>query len=319
MAGPQLNKKIIKKKKIASVVASSSEGVEGEDYMQQNVGYQEFGSQKIESQSTRDAEVRKITQVFNFGDTPSFLTLLGDFFQNFEAQVGPDVVIGDNALPLSPVVPATSPMIAAADAVVENVIVASEKQLEESEILVMASQGTAEASSQRFGAPTPQGVEVTNDDTDMGGGDACVSEAAAQRVETHKGTMIATLDFDDSDEDVFDEEAQDARAARLNDCTVDVNTGEKVDCQLEKGVTTGQFTFFLDPLLSSFKEKIFVVVVVVLYFINSIFDYVSYFSDEIFPDSMSQKETTVDVEKMVEVVQEIATLAEVQEPIPVWS
>jgi hypothetical protein len=45
-----------------------------------------------------------------------------------------------------------------------------------------------------------------------------------------KGTVTATLDFDDSDDDVFNEEAEGARVARLTESTIDVNTSEKVSC-----------------------------------------------------------------------------------------
>ena len=60
-------------------------------------------------------------------------------------------------------------------------------------------------------------------------------ESDAPRVKAHKGkgTTTVTLDFDDSD-DVFYEEAENARASRLTESTIDVNTGEKVACQLEK-------------------------------------------------------------------------------------
>ena len=37
----------------------------------------------------------------------------------------------------------------------------------------------------------------------------------------------------------FDEEAKGAKATRLTESTIDVNTGERVACQLEKGVSTG--------------------------------------------------------------------------------
>lgn len=55
------------------------------------------------------------------------------------------------------------------------------------------------------------------------------------------GTTIVTLDFNESDDDVFNEEAEQDRASRLTDSTINVNTGEKVACQLEKGVSIGTF------------------------------------------------------------------------------
>jgi len=68
-------------------------------------------------------------------------------------------------------------------------------------------------------------------------------ETDAPKVKAHKGkgTTIVTLDFDD---DVFDEEAENAQASCLTESTIDVNTGEKVACQLEKGVSTGNFACY---------------------------------------------------------------------------
>ena len=44
-------------------------------------------------------------------------------------------------------------------------------------------------------------------------------EIDAPKVKAYKvkGTTTVTLDFDDSDDDVFDEEAENARASRLTD------------------------------------------------------------------------------------------------------
>ena len=70
-------------------------------------------------------------------------------------------------------------------------------------------------------------------DFDLGGGPM---ETDAPKVKAHKGkgTTTVTLDFDDSDDDIFDEEAEHARATRLTKSTIDVNIGEKVACQLER-------------------------------------------------------------------------------------
>ena len=48
----------------------------------------------------------------------------------------------------------------------------------------------------------------------------------------------------DSDDVIFDEEAENACAFRLTESTIDVNTGEKVAYQLENGVSTGKFVLF---------------------------------------------------------------------------
>ena len=80
-------------------------------------------------------------------------------------------------------------------------------------------------------------------DANFGGGPVA---AGAQKVKAHKGkgTTTLTLDFDESDDDVFDEEAENAQASRLTESTFDVNTGEKVSCQLEKGVSIGNFACY---------------------------------------------------------------------------
>ena len=75
-------------------------------------------------------------------------------------------------------------------------------------------------------------------DNDLGGGDVVLGREV-YGAKNRKGTLIATLNFDDSDDDVFDEEAEGDKAARLTKSTIDVNTGERVACQLEKGVSTG--------------------------------------------------------------------------------
>ena len=88
-------------------------------------------------------------------------------------------------------------------------------------------------------------------DSDWGGG---VVETDAPKAQAHmvKGTTTVTLDFDDYDDDVFDEEAEKSRASRLTESTIDVNTGEKVACQLEKGVSMGKFVLFSLCLLFTF-------------------------------------------------------------------
>ena len=158
-------------------------------------------------------------------------------------------------MPSSPINLASSPVIGDA-----NVSAAVEKQLEEGELEILALQDTVGPSSQRFVAQTPQDIsggvnaglraptspEVEMEDNDLGGGAAAggkvnedVSKDGARAAKDHKGTFTTTLDFDDSDDVVFDEEAEGAKVARLTEYTIDVNTGEKVACQLEKGVSMG--------------------------------------------------------------------------------
>jgi len=91
-------------------------------------------------------------------------------------------------------------------------------------------------------------VDIVGDDARVGGGGANISKDGARVARSHKGTFTATLDFDDFDDDVFDEEVENAKASRLTESTINVNTGEKVPCQLEKGVSTGYFVVFLSSV-----------------------------------------------------------------------
>jgi hypothetical protein len=101
-----------------------------------------------------------------------------------------------------------------------------------------------------------------------------------------KGTTTFVLDFDESDDKVHDEEAEHDRASRLSESTINVNTGERVFYQLEKGVSTGDFILLLRIFLSYFYLLLI---------------FISVFAEKFFPDSSSQRETTVDVGKMKEV------------------
>ena len=153
--------------------------------------------------------------------------------------------VGEDTLPSSPVVLASSPVLDTRGATDATATV--DEQMEEGEIETLASLETVGPSSQRFVAETPRGTtgdvgatlhvasppQVVMQDTDLGG---APGETDARKAKVHKGkgTTTVTLDFDDSDDDVFDEEAKNARASRLTESTIDVNTGEKVACQLEK-------------------------------------------------------------------------------------
>jgi hypothetical protein len=188
------------------------------------------------------------------------LTPLGDYFQNLGAALSsnvnigeaslnsPSVNISEGTLPSSLVNPVSSPVIGTP--VITYAAAIAEEQLEEGEIVTMALQETVGTSSQRFVAETPQETagdadarlriasppEAEMQDNDLGGGPA---EASVKKAKARKGTTIVTIDFDESDEDVFDEEAENARASRLTKSTINVNIGEKVSCQFEKGASTG--------------------------------------------------------------------------------
>jgi hypothetical protein len=132
-------------------------------------------------------------------------------------------------------------------------VAATIESQEEGEVATLASQETTGPSSQRFVAETPSGIagdvgilhatslpQVVTEDTDLGGGPV---ETGAPKVKAlkGKGTTTITFDFDESDDDVFDEEAKNPRASRLSESTIDVNIGERVAYHLEKGVSIGKF------------------------------------------------------------------------------
>ena len=93
----------------------------------------------------------------------------------------------------------------------------------------------------------------------------------------------------------------------LTESTIDVNTGEKIACQLEKGVSTGKFVLLFFCVLFDLCFKF------MFLFQTSFF---LFCAEEFFPDPLSWKETTIDIGKMKEVAQEPATPAEVLETIP---
>jgi hypothetical protein len=70
---------------------------------------------------------------------------------------------------------------------------------------------------------------VVEENTSLGGGPVEIGGPKVRALKG-KGTTTVTLDFDESNDDVFDEEAKNARASRLSESTIDVNTGEKVAC-----------------------------------------------------------------------------------------
>jgi hypothetical protein len=153
---------------------------------------------------------------------------------------------------------------------------------------VLASQETAGPSSQRFSVETPRDeagnfgdeieavissgganlgcevleniLRVKQDATivdEKGASEVVVPVAKAQKI---KGTTTLALDFDESDDEVHDEEAEHDHVYRLSESTINVITGERVSFQLEKGVSTGDF-FSLRVFLfclSSFNILMFV-------------------------------------------------------------
>jgi hypothetical protein len=73
-----------------------------------------------------------------------------------------------------------------------------------------------------------------------------VSVVKAQKI---KGTTTLAHDFDESDDEVHDEEAEHDHVSRLSKSTINVITGERVSFQLEKGVSIGKLFFLLHVFL----------------------------------------------------------------------
>jgi hypothetical protein len=118
------------------------------------------------------------------------------------------------------------------------------------------------------------------------GGEKGASEVVVPSAKTQKikGTTTIALDFDESDDEVHDEEAEHDRVSHLSESTINVITGERVSFQLENGISTGVFLLHVFLFcLSSFNSCFFV------------------FVEKIFPDSSSQRETSVDIGKIKEV------------------
>jgi hypothetical protein len=181
--------------------------------------------------------------------------------------------VGEDTFP-DPINLSSSPVTMAAT------IVGSQEEGE-----VLASQETTRPSSQRFSVETPRdgvgkfgdgigvvtssgggvnvGGEVTKNvtqvvlenvvgvkqDATVGASEVAVPSAKTQKI---KHTTTFALDFDESDDEVHDEEVEHDRASRLSESTINVNTGERVSYQLEKGVSIGDFILLLRIFLFCF-------------------------------------------------------------------
>jgi hypothetical protein len=188
------------------------------------------------------------------------LTPLDDYFQNLVANISHGDVaeailtssqlnVGEDNF-LDPVNPSSSLVTVVAT------VVGSQEEGE-----VLASQETVGPSSQRFSVKTPWdgagkfgngigvvtssgggvnlGSEVTENvtqvvlenvvrvkqDAAVGASGVAVPGAKSQKI---KGTTTFALDFDESDDEVHDEEAEHDRASRLSESTINVNTSERV-------------------------------------------------------------------------------------------
>jgi hypothetical protein len=214
--------------------------------------------------------------------------------------------IGEDTFP-DPVNLSSSPMTVVAT------IIGSQEEGE-----VLASQETARPSSKRFSVETPRdgagkfgdgicavtssgggvnlGGEVTENvtqvvlenvvgvkqDAAVGASEVDVPGAKSQKI---KGTTTFALDFDESDDEVHDKEAEHDRTSRLSESTINVNTGERVSYQLKR-------VFLLVILFYYFAYFCFVFIFSLIFVL---------FAEKFFPDSSYQRETTVDVGKMKEV------------------
>jgi hypothetical protein len=133
--------------------------------------------------------------------------------------------------------------------------------------------------------------------TQKGASEDIVPGAKTQKI---KGTATFVLDFDESNDEVHDEDAEHDRGSRLSESTINVNTGERVSYELEKGVSTGNFTLLLHVIFFLFLYS---------------FDLCFCLCRGIF-STLSHKEKTIDIGKMKDVAQEPATSAEVLEAAP---
>jgi hypothetical protein len=174
-----------------------------------------------------------------------------------ETNVHSDVNLGEAILSSSQInvgedilsSPVAGVQVVVGAAAAEDVVLESQ---EEGEIAILTSQETARPSSQRFAAETPSRIvgavsppKVVAEGNIVLGGGPVETGAPKVRVLKAKGTTTVNFDFDESDDDVFDEEAKIGRASRLSESIIDVNTGEKVACHLEKGVTTGNCCIYM--------------------------------------------------------------------------
>jgi hypothetical protein len=232
--GPSLIKKV-SKKRAKTAGFSDSELSEG------------FIDETLKKMSC-DKEVRMFSLVFDSdGLTPPMLTPLDNYFQNLMANIfhGDSVEailtssqqnIGEDIIS-DPVNLVSSPVTVAAT------VGGSQGEGE-----VLASQKTAGPSSQRFSVKTPQDEAVNFDDEikamissgvenvlrveqdatlvgEKGASKVVVPVTKAQKI---KGTTTLVLDFDESDDEVHDEEAEHDRVSRLFESTINVITGERV-------------------------------------------------------------------------------------------
>ena len=187
-------------------------------------------NQEVLSQQARDDQVRMISLVLNSsGLTPPLLTPFGDYFHNLVSTFHSDENVGEGILS-SPQKNISEDTLPSSSPIVDVAAATARAQTEEGVIVTMASQETTESSSQRFVTETPQGTagnvgatlhvasppQVVMQHSDLG---VWAVETDASKAKAHKGkgATTVTLDFDDSDDDVFDEEAENARASRLTD------------------------------------------------------------------------------------------------------
>lgn len=82
-------------------------------------------------------------------------------------------------------------------------------------------------------------VKVEHANSSVADVTAPTSEAPTMKAETQKGTIFASVNFDD-DDNVFDEEAEKARVAHLNESTINAIIGGRVSKHLEDSVTIGK-------------------------------------------------------------------------------
>jgi hypothetical protein len=199
------------------------------------------------------------------GLTPPMLTPLDNYFQNLMANISYGGV-AEAILTSSQQNVGEDIVSDPVNLVSYPVIVAATVGGSQGEGEVLASQETAGPSSQRFSVETPRDearnfgdeieavissgganlgcdvleniLRVEQDATvvgEKGASEVVVPVAKTQKI---KGTTTLALDFDESDDEVHDEETE---HDRVSESTINVITGKRVSFQLEMGVSTGDF------------------------------------------------------------------------------
>jgi len=125
----------------------------------------------------------------------------------------------------------------------ENTKDKNRNPLEEGKVFKTTLQGVGPSLQKGVGLASQEGDKIGEDNTTIGvsfeprtiralgplpnKGDAPTTKAASKKVLAHKATIVANVNFE-NDDDVFYEEAEEARVDRLIDSTINVITSDQV-------------------------------------------------------------------------------------------